>query len=184
MKHFVVGVDWYGPYTRMEAVADARTAGGGGLYLAVGRTDGQRVSRPQYVGLSRNLARRLQAHHKLPLLRPDMRLWLGYSATAEQSGRRAKVTPRTWDDAEWCHAYFMALPLNERKAGRPPQQPVTVLNRWWHADGRPSAHRPHRSWPDLFDFIGSERRSRVVWFGGRVESYDLHDRDLTGVANG
>ena len=183
MKHFVVGVDWYGPFTRAEAIAEAREVGVGGLYLAIGRCGRQTVSKPQYVGLSRNLAQRLQIHHKLPLLRPDMQLWLGYPATAEQSGRRAKVTPRTWDDAEWCHAYFMALPLNERKAGAPPQQNVTVLNRWWHADGRPRSRRPHSSWPDLFDFMGLERRSRVVWFGGRVESYDLHDQDLTGAAD-
>ena len=95
MKHFVVGVDWYGPYTRAQAVAEAREGGLGGLYLAIGRCGRQTVSRPQYVGLSRNLAQRLQKHHKLPLLRPDMQLWLGYPATAEQSGRRAKVTPRT-----------------------------------------------------------------------------------------
>lgn len=184
MKHFVIGIDWHGPYSLKGAIEDARVYGGGGLYMAVGRCARQTVSRPQYVGISRNHARRLANHHKLHLLQPGAQLWLGYSATAEQSGRRAKVTPRTWDDAEWCHAFFMDLPLNERKAGTPPQQNVTVLNRWWHVDGRPRMRRPHSTWPDLFDYMGLDRRSRVVWFGGRVESYDLHNRDLTAVVEG
>ena len=168
-----MGVDWYGPYSRTEAAEDAGRYGGGGLYLAIGCCGRETAPKPQYVGLSRNLKQRLQQHHKLGLLRPGERLWLGYPATAEQSGRRAKATPRTWDDAEWCHAYFMDLPLNERKANRPPPRNVTVLNRWWRVDGQPRRRRPHASWPDLFDYMGAEHHSRVVWFGGRVRAIDV-----------
>ena len=61
----------------------------------------------------------------------------------------------------------MELPLNERKAGSPPRENVTVLNRWWRVDGALRRRRPHASWPDLFDYMGAEHRSRLVWFGGR-----------------
>ena len=40
--------------------------------------------------------------------------------------------------------------------------------------GSPRPRRPYRSWPDLFDYMGRDRRSKVVWFGGRVESHDFH----------
>ena len=180
MKHFVVGIDWYGPYTRRQAIKEGK--GLAGLYMISGRLNRETVSKPQYVGLSVNLAGRLRSHGTLGWIQDNGvidQVWLGFAATAEQSGKRAKVTPRTLDDAEWCHIYFMQPPVNDRKAGNPPAQNVTVLNRWWHANGRPRMRRPHSSWPDLFDYMGLDRRTRVVWFGGRVESYDLHDRDLT-----
>ena len=189
MKHFVVGVDWYGPYraqgdlsARIAAAQDAARYKPAGLYCAFGpRRDGPGAE-PLYVGLSTGLPRRLRGHRGLQQVERERGLtemWLGYPATAEQSGRRDRFHPRTLDDAEWCHIYFMRPPFNEQRLGQPPAHPVTVLNRFWHVDGRPRMRRPHASWPDLFDYMGAERRSRVVWFGGRVASYDLHNRDLT-----
>jgi len=29
------------------------------------------------------------------------------------------------------YAYFLQLPLNERKRKNPPEHPITVYNRWW-----------------------------------------------------
>ena len=191
MKHFVVGVDWYGPYlalgetsVRAVAAADAAEFNPCGLYCAIGpRPDGS-GSGPLYVGLSTGLSKRLRQHKGLEWVEREAgieQMWLGYPATADQSGRRARIRPRTIDDAEWCHIFFMQPPFNTQRAGTPPAQNVTVLNRWWHVDGRPRMRRPHSSWPDLFDYMGQDRRSRAVWFGGRVESYDLHDKDLTAV---
>jgi hypothetical protein len=182
MKHFVVGIDWYGPYSRKEAIKDAAEYNPRGLYMALGRLNRETVSKPQYVGLSTSLSNRLRNHANLEWIEANGtidQIWLGYAATAEQSGRRSKSTPRTIDDAEWCHIYFMRPPVNTNRVLNPPQQNVTVLNRWWHADGRPRMRRPNSQWPDLFDYMGLERRSRVVWFGGRVEAYDLHHKDLT-----
>ena len=180
MKHFVVGVDWHGPYSRTEASEDAKLYNPSGLYFAIGRVKPNGASEPQYVGLSKALSKRLSnSHKKLDLLEPGARFWLGYISTAEQSGCRAKATPRTLDDAEWCHAFFMDLPLNEKKVGSPPQQKVTVLNRWWTVEGEPRNRRPHKGWPDLFDFMQRDCRSRVVWFGGRQNFFDLGHQDLT-----
>ena len=182
MKHFVVGIDWMGPYTRQGA----REASGAtkGLYLATGRQAGETASTVQYVGLSKNLFSRLgPAHEKLKLITADEKIWLGCPATAEQSGRWDKLTPRTLSDAEWCHAFFMAPPLNDRLRVNPPTRNVTVLNRWWKVDGTPRYNRPHPSWPDLFDFMGADHRSRVVWFGRRMEVHDLHNKDLTTVVD-
>ena len=149
MKHFVVGIDWYGPY-RSTAEASARqvTAQAAanpdykatGLYCAVGPLrDGG--SGPVYIGLSTDLGRRLRSHKGLTEVEREIgieEMWLGYAATAEQSGRRAGKTPRTINDAEWCHIYFVQPRWNVSRMGKPPANPVTVLNRWWHADGRAS----------------------------------------------
>ena len=43
MKHLVVGFDGRGPRSRAKAIEDARFYGGGGLYLAIGRCEGQWV---------------------------------------------------------------------------------------------------------------------------------------------
>ncbi len=52
-KRLVVGIDWFGPYSREEA----RKAPdwGGGLYLAIGKRSGKGVHarRPQYLGISK-----------------------------------------------------------------------------------------------------------------------------------
>jgi hypothetical protein len=178
MKHFVIGVDWYGPYLSRDQAIAAAEAFPVGLYFALGRTRYGRTHKPQYVGISKNLGSRLKHHLTLDKLRGTETLWLGYISTAEQSGRSFKATPRTLDEAEWCHAFFMDLPLNEKKTVTPPQRNVTVLNRWWTVDERPRDSRPHKDWPDLFDFMGIDRRSRVVWFGGRQAIHNLHKEDI------
>ena len=192
MKHFVVGIDWYGPYraqgdasARAVAQADAAHWTPTGLYCAVGPLRDGSGSGPIYVGLSTDLGRRLKTHKGLEEVEREIgieELWLGYAATAEQSGRRAGETPRTINDAEWCHIYFMQPRWNVSRMDAPPAQPVTVLNRWWHVDGQPRERRPYASWPDLFDYMADIRPSRVVWFGGRVETHHLHERDLAGPA--
>ncbi len=168
-KRLVIGVDWFGPYTRTE-VAQAEEFFEGGLYFAIGRKAGKgnHKRKPQYIGISNGgLCGRASnpAHHKLKTLDPHTTFWLGEIATAEPAGKRQQATRTTLSYAEWLHAYFMHLPLNEKKTKKLPPNPVTVLNRWWKGDFcTPYLKRPHPDWPDLIDFMGLDFRARKVWF--------------------
>jgi len=169
MKHLAVVVDWYGPYSRDEALYAARHDYGPGLYVGIGKCHYQHGDPvPQYIGLSKTLGARLSQHPKLPEITRGARIWLGEVATAETPGPKRKRTPESLDSTEWLHAYFLKLPLNERKKWTPPQRPATVLNRWWRTDREsPWVKRPHPLWPDLFDYLGPDLPARLVWFGGK-----------------
>lgn len=168
MKAVVAVVDWYGPYS-LEA---ARTAAfhhyDDGIYCAIGKRKYERESHMQYCGLASNLRARLSgAHHRLPLITRDIEVWLGDVVSPRTPGRKIKITDRMLDLAEWAHAYFLQLPLNDRKKTAPPDRPITVYNRWWHTDFEtPYRRRPHNEWPDVIDFLGEEYQVKVVWFGG------------------
>lgn len=166
MKHLAIVINWYGPYSLDDARQVARIDYSSGLYLGIGKViGGEGPSKPQYIGLSKNLGRRLARHHKLPSITQDAKIWLGEVATAEPGGKRAKVTQTTLDYAEWLHAYFMALELNEKKRKSPPDRAVSVFNRWWKKDYEtPWLRRPHADWPDLIDYVGPDY---PVWFGRR-----------------
>jgi hypothetical protein len=87
-------------------------------------------------------------------------------STAEPSGKRLKVTPATLDYAEWLHARFLHLPLNDKKTKRLPPRSVTVLNRWFGCDYETArGKRPHKDWPDLIDYPDYDLPARAVWFG-------------------
>lgn len=162
-KHLVILIDWYGPYSIDEARNIARTDYSAGLYFAIGsRTGYAEAAKPLYVGLSKNLGRRLNGHHKLPSIDDGLQIWLGEVGTAEPGGKKLKVTQTTLDYAEWLHAYYLELELNEKKRKSTPDRSVTVLNHWWKKD-YDTAHRrpPHPTWPNLIDFVDSEH----VWVG-------------------
>jgi hypothetical protein len=170
-KQFVIGIDWYGPYSR-ETARQAAPDFGGGLYFAIGKPNGKGnyQRRPQYLGISRgNVVARCTSpqHNIMSQLDYDGGLWLGEISTAEPSGKKLYVTPNTLRYAEWLHVFFMKLPQNDR-LNRPPPKPATLLNRWWRTDYvTPRYKRPHPTWPDLIDYAGREFRARTVWFGGR-----------------
>lgn len=167
MKHLAVVIDWYGPYTVTEALKVSKYDYSSGLYVGIGKLHyAHGASKLQYIGLSKNLSRRLANHHKLPEITRDTKLWLGEVATSEPTGKKKKVTSTSLDYAEWLHAFFMQLPLNDKKKANPPNRSVTVLNRWWKKDYEtPWVRRPHPLWPDLIDFINMELPAKVVWFG-------------------
>lgn len=80
------------------------------------------------------------------------------------------------DLAEWSHAYFLQLPLNDKKRKTPPDFPIVTYNRWWRTDyATPYLKRPHRDWPDMIDFIGYGYDTKVVWFGGAQVKAPVED---------
>lgn len=168
MKSVVAVVEWYGPYS-LEEAQEVSFDYADGIYLAIGKTKYQRTSHLQYVGLASDLKSRLNGyHHRIPLITQDRKLWLGELISPRTPGRKIKVTDRMLDLAEWAHAYFLQLPLNDRKKTNPPDRPITVYNRWWRKDYVTSyKKRPHSDWLDIIDFAGDEYEAKVVWFGGR-----------------
>lgn len=175
MKQIVAVVDWYGPYSEKDA-SKASSEFKDGVYAAVGKTKYGRTSHLQYIGLASVLKSRMNGqHHKIPSVTRDLQIWLGEIASPRTPGRKLKVTDRMLDLVEWAHTYFLQLPLNDRKTINPPDNAVTVYNRWWQTDFETShKRRPHKEWPDLIDFIDDESDAKVVWFGGKqiVQSVD------------
>ena len=176
MKPVVALIDWFGPYD-LEGARHAAFDYDDGVYCAIGKTRYARHTKLQYVGLANNLRSRLNgAHHKLPLVTRQMEVWLGEVVSPRTPGRKIKTTDRMLDLAEWAHAYFLQLPLNERKKKRPPDRPITVYNKWWRPDFvTPYVRRPHRDWPDLIDFLGTGYPTKLVWFGGGQVVQDAWD---------
>jgi len=169
MKHVAIIVDWYGPYEdRRDAARAARDFAGPGLYLAAGKCAYERIRRIQYIGITGDLTSRLlRPHHKLDQITKEAEYWLGEVGSVGIPGRKAKVTDRRLDLAEWAHSYFLNLPLNERKKSVP-DSPVTVLNRWWRIDCEtPWIRRRLPDWPDLIDYRGRQHGAQIAWLGGR-----------------
>lgn len=169
-KHLMIAIDWFGPYRDLSAarkIADKDYADG--LYVCIGKLPNQHRTRIQYIGISKRLAGRIsEDHYQLKKVTRDRQLWMGEIATSEPSGKKLKVTKRTLDFAEWLHARFMQLPLNERKTKGLPSRSVTIMNRWWKTDYITiRKNRPHPDWPDLIDFPDYGIPARMIWFGGK-----------------
>lgn len=166
-RHFMIAVDWFGPYDLEGANKAAGADWENGLYMCIGKRPYQRVQTMQYVGIGIHVHTRLkEEHHKLQEVTKQRQIWLGEIVTAEPSGKKIKVTPATLDYAEWLHARFLRLPLNEKKTKGLPPRSVTVLNRWWKTDyATPRRKRPHPDWPDLIDYPSYDLPARLVWFG-------------------
>ncbi|MBD9571889.1 hypothetical protein [Ensifer sp. ENS08] len=87
-----------------------------------------------------------------------------------------KATKTTLDLAEWLHARFMQLPVNEMKTKTLPSRSVTALNRWFKTDYEtPRRNRPHPDWPDLIDYPDYDLPARMIWFGGRQQYFHAPD---------
>lgn len=169
-KHLMIAINWFGPYRQdLEAIRKiAERDYEHGLYLAIGLTSYQRYEKTlQYIGIGIPISRRLtDRHHRLPLNKRQREIWLRDIATAEPSGKNLKVTPATLDYAEWLHARFLRLPLNDKKTKWLPPRSITILNRWFHTDcERLHGKRTHPDWPDLIDYPADDLPARAVWFG-------------------
>ncbi len=153
-------------------LADAKRSAadfGDGIYVGIGKCKFQHTDHLQYAGLTSRLVSRLASDHpKLGKITRDQEIWLGEVASPRIPGKKKKATDRILDLVEWAHIYFLQLPLNDKKKQNPPDGPITVYNRWWRCDYySPFKRRPHRDWPDLIDFLGTEYQARIVWFGKR-----------------
>jgi hypothetical protein len=152
----------------VEAIKSCKEDFADGLYLCLGKTKGQRgKSRIQYIGIAgSDINTRLKdPKHKIHTVTRDQRFWLGEVNSLGVPGKKLKKTNPSLDFAEWALVYFLKSELNEKKAVKPPERPVTVLNRWWRKDYEtPFVHRPHENWPDLIDYLGREVKAKVVWF--------------------
>ncbi len=145
--------------------------------MCIGKRPYQRKVSMQYIGIGSNVHTRMtEGHHKLRGITQERVIWLGEIATAEPSGKRMKATKTTLDLAEWLHARFMQLPLNEMKTKTLPSRSVTVLNRWFKTDYEtPRKNRPHPDWPDLIDYPDYNLPARMIWFGGRQQYFHAPD---------
>jgi len=178
-KHLMIAVNWYGPYLSVEKARSAAKADyTHGLYMCLGKAARQRRRALQYIGLAKSLGSRLSnQHQKIHDVSREAEIWLGEIATAEPSGRRLKATPATLDYAEWLHARFLNLPLNEKKTKGLPPRSVTVLNRWWAIDYETPEKRPHLDWPDLIDYPTWNLPGRLVWFGAPRRQVQIEPPD-------
>ncbi|MGM0703875.1 MAG: hypothetical protein ACQEUG_15955 [Pseudomonadota bacterium] len=171
-------IDWYGPYSVEEAKEAAKQDYDDGLYMIIGRRKWQRGTHLQYIGLASNLYRRLHTTRYVQDQEEitEHELWLGEVASPRTPGSKIKVTDKMLDLAEWTHAYFLQLPLNDKKRKSPPDTPIVTYNRWWRTDYETLyVKRPHADWPDMIDFIGYGYEAKVVWFGGRQVRAPVED---------
>jgi hypothetical protein len=177
-KHLVIAVDWYGPYPGLEAARLALNTYDWlpGLYMAIGKSEERPAKGLQYIGISKKLVGRVHARHATLAKISDLQIWLGEVGTANPSGKKLKKTAPTLDYAEWLSAFFLKLPLNNKKKANSPKIPVSLLNRWWKVGKTfdvPRVQRPNPEWPDFIDFLGRDYTTRIVWFGGKVQRRDL-----------
>jgi hypothetical protein len=69
MKHFVIAIDWYGPFPLKKAVSEAKEHLNGGLYLCIGRQKWGRSRLPQYIGISsHSVGTRLETTGRISLI--------------------------------------------------------------------------------------------------------------------
>lgn len=179
MKNKIAVIDWFGPYSLEEARRVSQEDFDDGLYMLIGRIGLEKRIRLKYAGLAKRLANRLSKdHHIIAKLKIDMQVWLGEVASPRISGKKTKPTDTLLSLSEWTLAYFIPLPLNDRKKKNPPPEDIIVYNRWWKAttDYSSPSCRPRASWPDIIDFheVNDEKwRCRIVWFGKRIIDKEL-----------
>ena len=165
-KAIAIIVDWFGPYDLPAAREASRRDFGAGAYVAIGKQKYQSSTWIQYIGISSsNLCQRLaEDHSKLRLITRGRKIWLGEVASVGVSGPKQKRTDFLLDLVEWAHAFFLELPLNERKRLAPPRRAITVVNRWWGTDFfTPKRRRPHTDWPIVIDYAGGGYPVRMSW---------------------
>lgn len=180
-----IAVDWSGPFSSISAAKETAKSNelGEAIYLAVGRRKRQRSTRMQYVGISGDPKSRInQNHHKLPDINSELGLWVGKVVSHAVAGRKRMKLSVMVNSAEWALAFFLELPLNDRKRRRPPDRSLILLNRWFNPDfSTRRVHRGHEDWPDLIEYehpVDGDEGAVIVWFGGRrdrLSAAEVHD---------
>lgn len=182
VSHISIVVDWYGPYCKTSAKKAAKEKFADGLYMLIGKVKHQKTARDlKYIGIAKELHTRVDEnkHHKINKVSQECNIWLGEVGTIGIPGRKQKFTDIQQDLAEWCHAYFLQLQLNEKKTANPPFRPCTVVNRWWSKNDfeKPRRKKPHSCWPDIIDYWGKGYGAKVIWGGREVEHW--YPKDFT-----
>lgn len=176
-------VDWCGPFDTIEQAKKAAKDFEEVLYLATGKTPYQRTASMQYVGISNDPKSRIaKNHHKLPEITKNFGIWLGAISSQSIAGRKSSKNPvkhsRAVGLAEWAIAYFLELPLNQRKRKNPPSEPVILISRWFKTDLETKwRKRGHSEWPDFIEFDPDYKFARLQWFGspGRSKRFSASD---------
>ena len=75
-KHFMIAINWYGPYMSIDDASEvAKCDFGYGLYMGIGKCAHERRVSLQYVGISESLGQRISSgHHKLLEIKRDFEL--------------------------------------------------------------------------------------------------------------
>lgn len=168
-------IDWIGPFHSMsEARKFARDGNEGPcLYMLVGRSQARARTRCQYVGVAKRLEQRLHERRFTDVLSKSF--WLGLIPSQGIPGRSGYVHhSRVLNIAENAVAYFMELPLNQRKRAKPPAGDIVIANRWWHDHETPRLRRPHAEWPDLieYDYVTTGGVKLITLTGARIRRLD------------
>ena len=149
-SHKTIIIRWEGPVT-MDSL---KRGTGGGLYLLSGLCKYERKDSIQYCGITeRDFPDRFAQHHKVSLIRRNLRCWTGTVIYPKRASRT------TLETAESCLIYFAQPPLNDRKTVNPPKA-TTVISHWFKPNGEPRYNQQGllSHFPDVVSWDGSHWR--------------------------
>jgi hypothetical protein len=146
MRSFIV--DWCGPFAmedvkgtkklnkKMEEAWGEKKFSSHVLYIAMGKTRGQKISRTQYLGITeQSLALRLANHEKIEGIRPDtLQIWIG-KINFPDVPMRSELELVEWaflcmkDDASGLFC------LNKQKTASWPPRDYVVISRFFDWEG-------------------------------------------------
>lgn len=190
---YAVIIDWFGPYSSVEAAKqEERNAPfGESLYLAIGSVKRRPAPQIQYIGITLDVEYRFDTKHTIrrEINQEGLNLWVGVVSSQAVSGRKGAGLTRRHNTlvqlAEGVLIYFLQPPLNKDKRKRiQKDHSVMVYNRWWKADGETRRRqRPHPTWPDVIEYDTYTDIGVVAWLGGRKRYYNSDDlREIGEIA--
>lgn len=161
---------WHGPVPMTEAAGLTASRGWcEGFYMAVGRMRPWRIgpSVPRYIGISRELNRRLdpRTHHKLCYLSPSSKVWIGIPQSQFDGRRNDQLHRLDMLAIEHALAFLLRLPLNVGDREEEPGVSVAIFNHFFEARTGKRSGRPHPAVPDVVECDAEHRRARLVWLG-------------------
>jgi hypothetical protein len=166
-------INWHGPFSSLE---QARLGTIDGeveeiIYLAVNERN------RAYAGISKSAATRLtDAHHVLGEIGPgEADLWIGVLASQRVWTASDALHSTAIRLAEHATVYSLELSENQRLRNTPPDRSIMLMNRWYEGQDpyKRWPNRGHKNWPDLIEYDQGTETVRLVWFDGRLESWQI-----------